>query len=221
MRKNNGLTGLRVAVTGGTSGLGLALVRQFYAHGANVAFVARTPSSVQRTARELGVHGIVGDVGRKEDIYPIALQITGGARRPRRPDQQRLEPRARAAHAHSPTPNARRWRRRSTVNVLGPFRLTKALLGALAASAREGRGGGRAQHLERRGSQRLRRLGRLRREQGRAPASDRDLERGDGGRRRALPVARSRATWTRRSTRSPCPMPTRRRSSGRSNRPPS
>ena len=70
------LNGLRVAVTGGTSGLGLALVRQFYAHGARVAFVARTPSRSQRTARQLGVHGIVGDVGRKEDIYPIALQIT-------------------------------------------------------------------------------------------------------------------------------------------------
>ena len=76
MRKHTDFNGLRVAVTGGTSGLGLALVRQFYAHGANVAFVARTPSSVQRTARQLGVHGIVGDVGRKEDIYPIALQIT-------------------------------------------------------------------------------------------------------------------------------------------------
>ena len=24
-----------------------------------------------------GAYGIVGDVGRKEDIYPIALQITG------------------------------------------------------------------------------------------------------------------------------------------------
>ena len=46
------------------------------ARGADVAFVARTASAVQRTAAPLGAHGIVGDVGRKEDIYPIALQIT-------------------------------------------------------------------------------------------------------------------------------------------------
>ena len=47
-------SGLRVAVTGGTSGLGLALVRQLSARGARVAFVARTARRVERTARETG-----------------------------------------------------------------------------------------------------------------------------------------------------------------------
>ena len=37
------LKGLRVAVAGGTSGLGLALVRRLTAQGARVAFVARSP----------------------------------------------------------------------------------------------------------------------------------------------------------------------------------
>jgi NAD(P)-dependent dehydrogenase (short-subunit alcohol dehydrogenase family) len=37
------LRGLRVAITGGTSGLGLALVRLLVARGAQVAFVARLP----------------------------------------------------------------------------------------------------------------------------------------------------------------------------------
>ena len=97
------------------------------------------------------------------------------------------------------------------VNVVGPFRLTKALLGALAASAREGRGARGAQHLERRRDQRLSRLGRLWREQGGAPAPD-----ARSGARRRRPKAcascRSiRATWTRRCTRSPFPTPTRRR----------
>ena len=46
--------------------------------GARVAFVARGAEAVARTARETGAQGIVGDVGRKEDIHPIALQVTAG-----------------------------------------------------------------------------------------------------------------------------------------------
>jgi NAD(P)-dependent dehydrogenase (short-subunit alcohol dehydrogenase family) len=44
---------------------------------AHVAFVARTARAVERTASETAACGIVGDIGRKEDIYPIALQVTG------------------------------------------------------------------------------------------------------------------------------------------------
>jgi len=44
----NLFAGLRVAVTGGTSGLGLALVRELHARGARVAFVARTRSRVEQ-----------------------------------------------------------------------------------------------------------------------------------------------------------------------------
>jgi 3-oxoacyl-[acyl-carrier protein] reductase len=77
MRGTPDLKGLRVAVTGGTSGLGLALVRQLSEQGARVALVARTASSVKQTAEEAGAYGIVGNVGLKDDIYPIALQITG------------------------------------------------------------------------------------------------------------------------------------------------
>ena len=71
------LRDLRVAVTGGTSGLGLALVRMLTAQGAQVAFVARNPAAVERIANKTGAFGIVGDVARKDDIYQIALQITG------------------------------------------------------------------------------------------------------------------------------------------------
>jgi NAD(P)-dependent dehydrogenase (short-subunit alcohol dehydrogenase family) len=46
MPNANDLKGLRIAVTGGTSGLGLALVRRLSAHAARVAFVARSVSSV-------------------------------------------------------------------------------------------------------------------------------------------------------------------------------
>src|SRR5881396_1122357 len=77
MQRKSDLGGLRVAVTGGTSGLGLALVRLLASRGARVAFVARTAPAVEFTADGTGAYGIIGDVGRKSDIYPIALQIIG------------------------------------------------------------------------------------------------------------------------------------------------
>lgn len=97
MTSTDSFSGLRVAITGGTSGLGLALVRELVDRGARVAFVARTRERVEEVARENpGAHGIVGDVSVKEDIYPIAIQITGelGARRAY---QQRFRSRSNAA----------------------------------------------------------------------------------------------------------------------------
>ena len=131
---------IRVAITGGTSGLGLALVHELSRRGARVAFVARTRERVHQVARDHpGTHGIVGDVARKEDIYPIALQISaalGG-----------LDVLVNNASSLGPTPLALLADTECEdvalaleTNVLGPFRLTKALLGALTASAREGNG---------------------------------------------------------------------------------
>ena len=133
-------SGLRVAVTGGTSGLGLALVDLLHAEGAAVAFVARGRERVAQVARDhAGAHGIVGDVSSKDDIYPIALQILG--------ELGGLDVLINNASDLGPTPLAlfgdtdcEDLERALATNVVGPFRLTKALLGALAASAREGRG---------------------------------------------------------------------------------
>jgi hypothetical protein len=52
---------LRVAVTGGTAGLGLALVREFRRRGAAIAFVART--------RARGVCGAAGP-GQSNALHP-------------------------------------------------------------------------------------------------------------------------------------------------------
>src|SRR2546421_10721011 len=79
---SNPFDGARVAITGGTSGLGLALVRELLGRGARVAFVARTRARVRSVAREQqGAHGNVGDGSVKEDIYPIAVHIAGALRR--------------------------------------------------------------------------------------------------------------------------------------------
>ena len=134
------LAGVRIAITGGTSGLGLALVRECLARGARVAFVARTAARVEQVAVEnSGAHGIVGDVSNKEDIYPMAIQITG--------ELGGLDVLINNASDLGPVPlqmlsdtECEDLERAFYTNVIGPFRLTKALMGALAASAREGSG---------------------------------------------------------------------------------
>jgi NAD(P)-dependent dehydrogenase (short-subunit alcohol dehydrogenase family) len=136
----HGLAGARVAITGGTSGLGLALVRELLGRGAQVAFVARGRDRVERISREHpGAHGIVGDVSVKEDIHPIAIQIAG--------ELGGVDVLVNNASDLGPAPlklladtDCEELERALATNVLGPFRLTKALLGALSASARE-RGG--------------------------------------------------------------------------------
>src|SRR5262245_41624829 len=71
--KSSPLSGLRVAVTGGTSGLGLALVHR---EGASVAVVARGADRVAAVAaRHPGSHGLAGDVSVKEDTHRLALRI--------------------------------------------------------------------------------------------------------------------------------------------------
>src|SRR5712691_6532462 len=70
--------GLRAAITGGTSGLGLALVRELMDRGARVAFVARGRDGVERVEHGYqDSHGIVGDISKKTDIHPIAIQVMG------------------------------------------------------------------------------------------------------------------------------------------------
>ncbi len=136
---HNPFADVRVAITGGTSGLGLTLVRELLNRGAKVAFVARRRDRVERVVQQLpDAHGIVGDVSRKEDIHPITMQIVGAL--------GGLDVLINNASDLGPIPlklladtECEDLGRALATNVLGPFRLTKALLGSLAASAREGR----------------------------------------------------------------------------------
>ncbi len=135
----NPFTDIRVAITGGTSGLGLSLVRELLDRGAKVALVARSRNRVECVVQELPTaHGIVGDVSRKEDIHPITMQILGAL--------GGLDLLINNASDLGPIPlqlladtECEDIERTLATNLLGPFRLTKAMLGSLAASAREGR----------------------------------------------------------------------------------
>jgi NAD(P)-dependent dehydrogenase (short-subunit alcohol dehydrogenase family) len=134
------LADLRVAVTGGTSGLGLALVKELRSRGAQVAFVARGRLRVEQVAGESGAHGIVGDVSSKDEIYPLAMQIVGrlGGLDVLINNASDLGSAPLALLADTACEDLERA---LATNLLGPFRLTKALLGALGAAARENRGG--------------------------------------------------------------------------------
>jgi NAD(P)-dependent dehydrogenase (short-subunit alcohol dehydrogenase family) len=131
------LAGRNVAITGGTSGLGLALVKALQARGATVAFIARNRDAVRRVAADhAGARGIVGDVSKIDDIYPMAVQIVGAL--------GKIDVLVNNASHLGPVPLAlladtacEDFSRALETNVLGPFRLTKALLGSLAASARD------------------------------------------------------------------------------------
>jgi NAD(P)-dependent dehydrogenase (short-subunit alcohol dehydrogenase family) len=81
----------------------------------------------------------VGDISVREDIHPIAIQIVG--------ELGGVDVLVNNASDLGPAPlklladtDCEELDRALATNVLGPFRLTKALLGALSASARE-RGG--------------------------------------------------------------------------------
>ena len=133
------LAGMKIAITGGTSGLGLALVRELIGRGAEVAFVARGRERAESIAdSNKGTHGIVGDISIKEDIHPIAIQIVGALGGLDVLVNNASDLGSFPLKLLGDTP-CEDLERALATNVLGPFRLTKALLGALAASVREGR----------------------------------------------------------------------------------
>jgi NAD(P)-dependent dehydrogenase (short-subunit alcohol dehydrogenase family) len=102
--------------------------------------VARHRDAVLRiAAQHPRAHGITGDVSSKDDVYPIAMQILGAL--------GGLDVLVNSASALGPVPLAlladtecEDFSRALDTNLLGPFRLTRALLGSLAASARDGSG---------------------------------------------------------------------------------
>lgn len=76
------LNGARVLVTGGTRGIGRAIVERFLDEGANVAFCARNPDEVEATEKSLRARGTVSgtavDVGDGEALANWVEQSAAG-----------------------------------------------------------------------------------------------------------------------------------------------
>lgn len=126
--------GKRTLITGGTSGLGQALTLELLARGARVAIVARGQTGLAATARAAQSENLIGiqaDVASKEDIYRISAEAVarlGGG----------VDVLVNNASALGPAPlrllldtDCEDLEQVFLTNVIGAFRLTKAILPAM------------------------------------------------------------------------------------------
>lgn len=132
--------GTTALITGGSRGLGLALALALGRRGARVAIVARDAAALDAAVRSLraegiAAEGIAADIGDKQAIHAVAHQAAA-----------LLGPVDLLIHNAStlgPTPlrllldtECEYFERALQVNVLGPFRLSKVVAGAMALRGR-------------------------------------------------------------------------------------
>ncbi|GMV19303.1 MAG: SDR family oxidoreductase [Polyangiaceae bacterium] len=130
------LEGKAVLITGASRGLGAALARGFAKRGARVVAVARGEAELDQVVAGIRAeggeaHALPADVADKHAIYPLA----GAAQALVGPIDVLIH----NASTLGPTPlrhlldtDCEDFERVLGVNLLGPFRLTKAVAGAMA-----------------------------------------------------------------------------------------
>jgi NAD(P)-dependent dehydrogenase (short-subunit alcohol dehydrogenase family) len=134
------LKGLSVLVTGASRGLGAALGRRLGRAGARLALVARGGEALEAVAREIRdaggeAHALAGDVGDKRDAHRLAgaaMALVGP-----------LDVVVHNASTLGAVPlrllletDCEDLERVLAVNLVGPFRLTKIVAGAMALRGR-------------------------------------------------------------------------------------
>jgi NAD(P)-dependent dehydrogenase (short-subunit alcohol dehydrogenase family) len=127
-------------ITGGSRGLGRALAMSLADGGARVVLVARNRRELDRTVLEIRERGgeawgIAADVGQKKDIYPIAAQAAALA--------GPIDILIQNASTLGPVPlrllldtDCEDLEQVLNVNLIGPFRLTKAIAGSMVIRGR-------------------------------------------------------------------------------------
>lgn len=126
-----GLSGKRFLVTGGTRGIGRAVVDGLLAEGAAVAYCARTPDAVSATESELAATGAtaigtavdVGDGAALSDWAEASAAALGG-----------IDGLVANVSALAIADNAENWRASFEVDLMGTIGLVQAALPNLLAS---------------------------------------------------------------------------------------
>ena len=139
-RMQAGLSGTAALVTGGSRGLGRALGLALAQAGARVVLVARDPGPLEGVVAEIRArggeaHGIVADIAERD----AALAIAGQAAALVGPIDLLIN----NASTLGPTPlrllldtDCEDLSRALEVNLVGPFRITKALAGSMVLRGR-------------------------------------------------------------------------------------
>jgi NAD(P)-dependent dehydrogenase (short-subunit alcohol dehydrogenase family) len=134
------IEGRSALITGGSRGLGAALGRTMAAEGARVVLVARGEEELARVVAGIraeggDAHGFVADVGAKADIHRIAGAAAGLA--------GPIDILVHNASTLGPTPlrllldtACEDLADVLDVNLMGPFRLTRALVGGMVLRGR-------------------------------------------------------------------------------------
>jgi NAD(P)-dependent dehydrogenase (short-subunit alcohol dehydrogenase family) len=130
------IRGKAALVTGASQGLGEALARALAARGARVVLVARDAGPLRAVADEIRAnggegHALSADIGEKSAIYPLAGAAAGLV--------GPIDLLVHNASTLGPTPlrllldtECEDFARVLEVNLLGPFRLTRAIAGSMA-----------------------------------------------------------------------------------------
>jgi NAD(P)-dependent dehydrogenase (short-subunit alcohol dehydrogenase family) len=61
-------------ITGGSSGIGLAIARMLREEGFELTLASRTEEKIEAAATEIGAHAVAADVGREEDCVRVVAE---------------------------------------------------------------------------------------------------------------------------------------------------